>query len=169
MSEEMPQTKTELLLKLEDGWDTFMGLIRRMDDAVLTGPADDAGWTIRDHIAHLAVWEDGIGALLNRESRTERMGIEESAWATGVDHINAVIQQRYKDVPLARVLEMFEEIHHELIAVLQTLSDEDLQRPYNTFAPESKRDDPVVVAIVDNSYGHYEEHTPWIQAIAARA
>ena len=47
------------------------------------------------------------------------------------------------------------------------MSDADLQRPYNHYQPSSDRQQPVIGWIIGNTYGHYEEHQPWIAAIVA--
>ncbi|MBC7872040.1 MAG: hypothetical protein H7Y09_14435, partial [Chitinophagaceae bacterium] len=46
-----------------------------------------------------------------------------------------------------------------------TLSDADLMRPYNYYQPESAQAAPIIDRIAGNTFGHYEEHIPWMQAI----
>lgn len=54
--------KDELLIRIEQGWNEFQAYIQTLSAAQLAGPTDAAGWTAKDHIMHLAVWEDGIDA-----------------------------------------------------------------------------------------------------------
>jgi hypothetical protein len=116
---------------------------------------------------HLAVWEDGMYALLRKENRRERMGIDKDTWESGdFDAINAVIQQRYKDQSLADVRKALRDVHHRFTEKIQSMSDADLQRPYSYYDPSSTRDKPVIGWVISNSYAHYAEHRPWMDAIA---
>ncbi len=170
MSDANSQSKTELLAKMQDGWSHFQAYLKTLTDKQLTTPVDDVGWTVKDHLVHLAAWEDGIAALLKKQSRRERMKVDPEAWNSGdFDKINAVIQSRYKDKSLADVLKMFEDAHRRMVEAVQQLSDQDLRRSYRAFDQNSTSENPVVGSIIGNSYGHYEEHRPWIEAIVARS
>ncbi|MBC8098629.1 MAG: hypothetical protein H7Y11_04245 [Armatimonadetes bacterium] len=49
------------------------------------------------------------------------------------------------------------------------LTDADLMRPYQYYATDSTREDPVIRWIVGDTFEHYAEHLPWMQAIVDRA
>ena len=116
----------------------------------------------------VAVWEGGMVALLNQQTRQEAMGVDEETWRThDDDKINAVIQQKHKDMPLDEVLKTFRDTHQRLVAKIQSLSDEDLERPYSYYQSHSKRETPVWHFIVGNTYMHYQAHKPWIAAIVS--
>jgi len=169
MSEEIKPTIAELLARIEAGWDEFNAFINTLTPDQLTQLIDAAGWTVKDHIIHLAMWEDGVWAMLDKQSRREYMNIDREIWKSGdFDRINAVIQQRYKDMPLEEVFSTFQKIHQRLIEKIQSLSDEDLMRPYRYFQPGSSQDQPVIGWIVGNTFEHYAEHTPWIAAIVEK-
>ncbi len=166
MTEQAPVTKAELLSRLEKGWNDFHAYIGTLTEKQLTEPTDAAGWTVKDHIIHLAVWEDGIDALLNKQSRYERMGVDKETFDSGdYDRENAIIQQQHKDRSLMEVFDAFKTVHERLVATIESLSDDDLKRPYNYYQPEYKTERPVVGWIVGNTYGHYAEHIPWIAEI----
>jgi hypothetical protein len=94
------------------------------------------------------------------------MGLDAATWATGdFDAMNAVIQQQHRAKPLDEVLAAFRAAHKHLLEKLETMSDDDLQRPYNTYQPDPKRVDPVINWIIGDTYAHYAEHQPWIAAI----
>jgi hypothetical protein len=48
---------------------------------------------------------------------------------------------------------------------LQSLSDNDLQRPYNHYQPGSNADAPAISWVVGNTYEHYAQHISWIAKI----
>jgi|SRR5690606_18664071 len=166
MSDENNISRAELLRNMEQGWEKLDAYIKTLSSAQLTGPTDAAGWTAKDHLMHLAVWANGVAHLLDGGVRREKMGVDAETWASrDFDRINAVIQQAYKDKPLSEVLGALREAHNTLYAKAQALSDEDLRRPYNYFDPTSPQDRPIIGWIINDSYGHYEEHMPWIDAI----
>jgi hypothetical protein len=158
-----------LLNSIQKGWDKLNAYLGTLSEEQLTQRKDGGGWTVKDHAIHLAIWEDGMYALLERLMRVEYMGIDEATWETGDnDTINAVIQQRYKDLTWQDVQQKRQQIHQRLIDKIASMSDEDLMRPYRYYEFASMEDRPVVGWLVGNTFGHYDEHLPWIKAIAER-
>ena len=151
---------------MEDGWNALQAYLKTLTNDQLTGLTDAKGWTVKDHITHLVVWEDGMNALLAKQPLAESMGLDAQTWASGdFDRQNAVIQQHHKDKPVAEILKKFQEVHQRLVNKIQSLRDDDLMRPYRDFQANSSSDNPVINTIIGNTYGHYEEHRPWIEAI----
>lgn len=160
-------TIDNLKMLMERGWEDLQAYINTLTEEQLTQPTDAAGWTVKDHLIHLAVWEDGMIALLDHKPRYERMGVPKEVWnSDDVDVINDVIYQKHKDTPLAEVQATFQQVHDRLMAKIRTLTTEDILRPDKYYNPESNSDDPVVGRIAGNTFGHYEEHKPWMEAIA---
>ena len=152
MSDE-PATKAELLDQIQQGWDAFHAFLAHYSPDQLSTLKDAVGWTPKDHVVHLAMWEEGVLALLEGQSQREGMGLDEATWKSGEDAINAALKQRYQALTLDEVLDLFQRSHAQLVAKIEALSDDDL--------PQS-----VTGSIIGNTYGHYQEHTPWIAAIA---
>lgn len=162
-------SKAELLRRIDNGWAELRAYIETLSPEQLAGPTDAAGWTAKDHIIHLAIWEDGVHALLSGEPRRERMGIDEAMWeGHDYDTINAVIQQRHKAISLDEALQRLDEAHRRLLDKIETLSEEDLVQPCSHFQPSSSDRRPVFGVIAGNTFGHYEEHIPWMQAIVGQ-
>ena len=69
-----PVTTREMLRRLQNGWDNFQAYLKTLTPDQLTQHKDAGGWRIQDHVMHLAVWEDGMEALLSGQSRQARMG-----------------------------------------------------------------------------------------------
>ena len=169
MSEQTVITKAELLAAIDQGWNAFQSYLASLGYEQVTIPTDAAGWTVKDHLVHLAVWEDGINALLDKQPRPERMGLTPEQFESGdYDAMNEVIRQRHKDMPLQELAGMFFGVHERLVEKIKGLTDEDLKRPYRDYQPGSTDERPVIGRIMGNTYLHYEEHTPWIAAIAAQ-
>ncbi len=169
MSEAQAMTRDELLAAVESGWNEFQAFLETLTYEQVTIPTDAAGWTAKDHIAHLADWEDTINALLEKTPRWERIGIDRDLWETNDwDKVNAILQQRAKNLSLGELKDRFFGIHARMIEQLKTLSDADLQRPYKEYQPGSTLDVPISYWFEIDTYHHYAEHTPWIAAIAEK-
>lgn len=157
----------ELTSRMQHGWDKFQAYLKTLSEDQQTRLTDAAGWTIKDHIMHLAVWEDGIYGMFSNHPRHIQMGLDDAAWDTdGYDIKNDIIYKQHKDKSLAEVMKAFQDIHNRLIAKIQTLNDEDLMRPYKYYEPNSTNEQPVIGFVVGNTFGHYMEHTSWIATIA---
>jgi uncharacterized protein (TIGR03083 family) len=166
ISPDEPITTENVLRHLVEGWDALQAFLVPLTDEQLTGPSDAVGWTVRDHLIHLATGDAGIVALLNGTSRIAAMGVDSLTWETGDDDlINDVIRQRYQSLPLPDVLALLRQSHEHLVQKIASMSDADLVRPYQDFDPDSDQTGPVVGWIVGNSFRHYDEHLPWMAAI----
>lgn len=161
-------SKPELMEKIDQGWRDLQAFIASLTPEQMTKPTDAAGWTVKDHLMHLAVWEGGMAELLHRRPRWEYMGLPTESWQNrDFDAMNAVIQQVHKDKSLDEVLQALESEHRRMLDTLQPLADADLQRPYNSYLPDSTRTDAVIAWVVGDTYEHYAQHIPWMRAIAA--
>lgn len=165
---ELTVTTEEIISRMEYGWSRLHAYLKTLTEDQITRPTDAGGWTVKDHLMHLAVWEDGVEALFNHQNRYERMGLDKAAWESeGFDLKNDIIQKQHRTKSLMEVLEAFEKIHQRLIATIRSLTDADLMRPYKFYAADSTNELPVFGSVVGNTYGHYAEHLPWIAGIIA--
>jgi hypothetical protein len=170
-----PATIAGLTQAIEEARTALEAAFTHLPDAKIAAPSTPKDWSVKDHLAHLATWAQGIVALLRREHRWESMGLTHDFIENNdIDVINNVIYERYKDHSLAEIRAYFNEVHQNLLAELAKLNDSDLQRSYDEFQgevtgiydPDDKR--PVINWIVGNTSGHYAEHLPWIQNTIAR-
>lgn len=170
MTDAVATSVAELTRSIETGWNAFRNTISTLTENQLTQPTDAAGWTAKDHLIHLATWEDALNALLDLQPRWENLGIDKALWdSQDIDQINAVIQKRYHDMPLADVHHRHQEVHQRLMAKIAQLSDKDLQKPIKDYQPGSTDTTPIGRPLVADTYEAYAEHMPWIAAIVAKA
>lgn len=161
--------KDQLLAKMRQGYDDFTAYLRSLDPTQLTVLTDAEGWTVKDHVMHAVMWEESVWALLNRESRAERMGVDEAlvaAW--DVEGMNSAMQRRAQYLPFAAVMRRYADAHQRVVAAVEALTQAELEQPMVNLLPDADewyRNDPVYLYIVGNTYEHYEEHRPWIEAI----
>ena len=166
---EIRATTAEILKRMDAGLAHLQSYLATLSDVQATLPTDAAGWTVKDHLMHLVVWQDGIEALLRKQARHTAMGLSDELWDDGeIDEINGAMQQQHKDKSFAEVRRLFDESYKRLTATIAAMSDDELNLPYNHYETDSDTDRPVFGWIVGNTYEHYEEHLPWMQAISAK-
>lgn len=162
MSEETVN-KAELLDQMSDGWDELLAFTATLTPEQQSIPTDAAGWTVKDHLIHLVIWQDGVLAMLEGNNRIEAMSVPQEVWNThNFDQINAVIQQQNKSKDADQVMRELHTSKARFFAKVATLSEEDFQHP-NPDSPVGTR---MIEYIIGDSYDHYREHIPWMQAIA---
>ena len=143
--------------------------------AVTPGQAskrDQAGWSVEDHVTHLAVWEDSVVILFRGGRRHEALGVEESFYTAGnFNQINEVIKVRLEGTALQEAIRNLEGAHKQLMGHLRTLSDAELNATAREFFPQAPRNDDRRLAslIWDITGGHFTEHLQWIRDLVGRA
>lgn len=158
-----PQTKTELLARIERSWNALGQAIasRTADQLSHARPGE---WTIQDHLAHISEWENFI--LRNQFQGLPvpaALQMAESALSPfEIDRLNALLFERNRRRPLASVLEDFHATHARLVAALEEASDEELARRTSCIGSELN---PVLIWVLYNTSDHYDEHLHTIQSI----
>jgi hypothetical protein len=171
MAERQMTTKAELLAETERSWSALNAAIARMTESQITTLKDEQGWTIKDHIIHLAAWERSVVFFLQGKPRHEGLGVDEAIYRKGDDDaINAVIQKQRSDMSLSQALAELRNTHAQLLALLEPLTDDDLSRRYRHYLPDEPGDGdgpPAMNVIKGNSASHFAEHLAWIEALAS--
>jgi hypothetical protein len=122
---------------------------------------------VQDHLLHIAAWERSVTALVRRKPRADGLGVDAPLYFSGdIDAINEIAHRATSGMTSAEAIESCRRDHQEMTAAVGQLSDSDIGRSCREFTATKDEDDrPVYQIILDNSAGHYEEHTPWIEAI----
>jgi len=170
-----PTTVRELRARMDAGLAAFDAALSRLSEEQLTGPVDAVGWTVRDHLTHLAAWADGITAMIRGEDRWAAMGATPVIWEDEAgqeldfDAINAQIAEQHRALTGAEARALVIVAHQRLAAEVDALADEQLAWPSNRFATPAVGDGstPIIDYIASDTYEHYAEHLPWIEAIVA--
>ena len=164
-----PETKAELLDRIESSWAALEDTLSRYPEERLTGRRDPAGWSAKDHLANLAAWERSMLFLLQGLPRHEGLGVDEALYRNGSeDQINAAIHARTRGDSLAAVRAAFAETHRQLLALLDRLDDADLHKTYSDYLPDEpgeERGEPIMRRIAANTCEHYDQHRRWIEAL----
>lgn len=168
MSDPTPRTTKALIGRIQTARDELEGQIAPLSEAELTRPGPE-GWSVKDHLAHLALWRRSLIALLEGTDRAAAVGLAERDGDEDhdIDAINARLYANERDRPLAEVLADFRATHRQALDLVARLSDEDLTRPYSHYQPQAqpRNEQPVVGWIAGNTYEHDAEHAEWIKAV----
>jgi uncharacterized protein (TIGR03083 family) len=159
-------TKTELLKRIDESRTRLERSFDGLSEADLKAAGAD-GWSVKDHLAHVAAWEESLLALLEGRDRYAAIGLDPAtreAATNDVDAINEVIHRRSQDRSPSDVIAAFQETHARLRVALTKLTDADVLRPYSHYQPHVSPADPRPVAgwIDGDTWEHYDEHSAWI-------
>lgn len=169
MSGDNLTSKQELLTAIDRNWAQLTATLGRLTPADFTAHQDDHGWTIKDHIVHLAAWERSAIYLLRGQPRHVGLGVSEALYLSGdEDAINTAITAANQQISTDAALAELRAVHTELLAELTPLNDAALQRRYRDYLPDEPGEGdgpPVLDVIYSNSGNHYIEHLPWIAAL----
>lgn len=168
MTEQRVTTKVELLTAIEGAWPTLNAMLDRLTPSQLL-LTDGEGWTVQDHVTNMAIWERSVVFLLQGKPRHEGLGVDEGVYEQGdEDAINAMIRQHNSNLSWNDALQQLRDVHGQMMALLEPLSDADLQQPYRHYLPDEPGEGdgpPVINVIYGNTAGHWAEHQAWIAAL----
>jgi hypothetical protein len=170
MSDSGPKTTAELLARVDRAWQALEATIGRLTPAQFTDVRDPAGWAVKDHLMHVAAWEDVLLARLAGRPTHEALGIDEATLAQDEDTVNAAIFARHRHRALAEVLDAARASHGATRARLAALSDRAVAGVVADLLPPGAGSDiePAEPWIAGNTWDHYDAHHGWIRALVER-
>jgi len=163
-------TKSDLLTRIDKAWSALDALLAALTETQMTSLQDQNGWSVKDHLTHVAVWEDSVSALFEGKPRHQGLGIDESAYSTAsIDEMNALIRERQGDKPLSSAMEHLRSSHRTLMSSVRGLSDADLKRQARELFPTVPQSDRkrLIDIIYENTAEHFDEHRGWIEGLVA--
>lgn len=172
MTDNSKSEMTEILKSMDEERQKLEALISGLTASQLAAPSTASDWSVKDHFIHLALWQRGVVALLNFQPRWAAMGLEQAfvdeahASGAGFDAINAQLYELNKNRTWQAVWEAFDAAHRDMQAILKTFTNADLLKPYAHFEPDAATPNthPIIGWITGDSFEHYAEHYPWIEA-----
>jgi len=171
MPETFPSTKSALTKAVDEAWGELQAFLESLTEENASR-LDDNGWTVKDHVTHIAVWEDSVAVLFRGRQRHEALGIDEAFYkAATFDQVNAVVRERYSHLQLGEALVQLIQVHDALMAEVRPLSEEQLTTTVRDFFPQAPRKDDrkMIDFIYWNTADHFKEHLPWMQSLVSRA
>jgi hypothetical protein len=154
-----PANKTELLSYMRERADRLISFADALPDATWTGPTDAAGWTVKDHVAHLMYWDRAeIALLLHGTSLQQSTAMPDAIWTSGdFDAMNEWSRQSTQSESPAAIRAERDRVFAKLFEVVGSYSESDLARPVRDFGLDDS--DRTLLAVCADFYGdHFEEH-----------
>lgn len=155
--------------RVDESWNDLWELVDSIGPERLATIGAD-GWTVKDHLAHVAAWEQSLLAIFDGRDRVQAMGLADVEKDT--DAINDAVWKLHRDQSSEDAVAYFRDSHTQLMATLESLGDAGLELSYAHYQPAAKGDDnsdlPVVEWIAGNTYEHYLEHIDWIKNLVSQ-
>jgi len=135
------------LATFDDAWTRLDALVKRLDARQLAEIRDPAGWAAKDHLMHVAKWEQALLASVDGQPRHQALGTEPSTdGSEDYDAINAAIFAATRDRALPEVLET-------------------LRATHATTRARAAAGDAALLKDLPGYVEHYDQHRGWIEAL----
>lgn len=167
MAMEEISTKQELAARLTAARAALDAVIVRVPEARMTEVGVVEGWSVKDLLAHIVVWQARTITMVFQAERGQKpaLGVASDSandWA----NVNAKDYKEQQDRPLDRVLADFRGAHTQMLKRLDLWQDEAAlfdKRRYPSLNGES-----LAEYIYGNGPGHDDEHRVQIEAWLGR-
>lgn len=121
----MSERKQKLVEELARSRERLVAAVKELTDEELARPSPNEGWTVKDTLGHVAAAEGGMLVLIERSLQGQPTVVE----GFDINRYNAGQVRRAKEKSVADLLAQMEESRAKLLALLDPLSDADLDRP----------------------------------------
>ncbi len=154
-----PKDMVELLTWIERAWQALREKVLALPEDRLNVPGD-GGWSVVDHMAHLAFWEQMlVRSMLGDEPPHQVLGVTEEEYQNlDEDGQNDIAYRRNRGRNPAEVLSEVWASHDNAVDFISRFPFERLMQPRRL------GDQNILGAYVaGNTYGHYLEHAEWLK------
>ncbi|RPJ49437.1 MAG: ClbS/DfsB family four-helix bundle protein [Chloroflexi bacterium] len=157
-----PANKTELIRRIEGARAALEDYLGKLEPEALSRANVPGGWSILDHLIHLAEWRWKLMAMMAGRGGHEGLKIDAQIYQTvELDELNAILYERNRQRPAEEILLEFRRAHETVLAAIDRPDEADLQRAYDLTAPADTR--RLLEGIIGNTYEHDLEHLAWIK------
>ncbi len=153
-------TKDELVMSIKHEHGRLDKLVASLDEARLTAPSLDDGWSVKDLLAHITAWEQLCAWTLAAERGERQAEPDLPIDPREVEQFNAATYDANRERPLADVLADARRSYEEVLATVGRLSDDDLRVPGTL---PWTRGNSLERYVRDNADEHYREHVEQIE------
>jgi len=164
-------TKADLIADINPAWKALNDALEHLSHRQKEKIKDAQQWSVKDHIVHLAAWENSVVYLLQGKPRYEGLGVEETTFLLGdEDVINAAIHRKNQDLTYRQAYDRLQEVHASLMAWIKKMDNPALLKPYRAYLPNEPgqgEGPPLITLIYGNTAYHYNEHLEWINDLLA--
>jgi len=149
--------KTTLIQTLRNEHEQWQTLLAQISEERMVQPGVAGEWSVKDIIAHVMWYERETVGILQ-----QRAFVGSPLWNVSLEERNAAMVAESRTYSLKEIQTQAQQVFEQLIQAIQELSEADLNDA------SSLRDIPPNwlpwQVIASNSYEHYHQHTPSLQA-----
>jgi hypothetical protein len=149
----MKETAAAALARFDQAWASLDKTVQGLGERELTEIRNPDGWSAKDHVMHVAVWEQALLSKLDGRLRHQALGLDAATdGSEDYDALNAAIFEKTKARPLAEVLDEVRSTHAKTRAHIAAFAN-------GTTAPSAD----AFLADVPGYADHYDQHAGWIR------
>jgi hypothetical protein len=152
----VPITRSELLAEIDQEWANVERVCFGLSEAEMVTPGIQGEWSVKDILVHLSAWEKYLLDRLGYVMTGQRPQYPAMASWDDVHHFNAQVYEANKDRPLTSVIIEFRSLYRGVMAVLEALDEEMLNKPFTYDFPNDAL--TLMQLIWANTIEHYREH-----------
>jgi uncharacterized protein YndB with AHSA1/START domain len=153
--------RKELLSRLRRSRDAVAALLAAIPPATFLEAGAIGAWSVRDLLAHFVAHEQRALAEIAAARRGDRLTID----ATATNEFNAGAVFAWASLQPPEAWAAWDRSYRQIVETVEALADADVA-PGS--ALEQALGDTVDGALANNTYTHYEEHMPALEAFVAR-
>lgn len=156
-----PKDKQDLIQKISDERSGLRGLLGSLSEDEMLIPMDDDSWSVKDHVAHIVIWEKRLVEWLNVVERGEvpRQLPPGMTW-DDLDRWNEQTFEENRERELTEVLDDFNRYAEEVNKAVEAIP-EDLLMGADSL--EWRSGSPLWEMVAANTFWHYPEHRETIK------
>ena len=151
--------KSEVLLRLKVRRDAFVSVLAAIPEPLFLRAETIGRWSVRDLLAHLVAHEQRALAELAAARRGQHLAIDH----TCTNEFNAGAGFAWAPLGRHEALTAWDDSYRAVVAAVDELTEVDFM-PGS--ALEHALGDTVDGALANNTYAHYAEHLPGLEALA---
>lgn len=160
----------ELTRSIQNAWSDLENFMSGLTEYQMNVPQDAKGWNVKDHLAHIWIWENVLFMLFNDQIIDISLNIPMDKY-TKMDDVNEDIKNQWAEHSLEIILDTLHNTHEKLMKEIASLTEEELQLPTVKFFakiyPQDKR--TVSAFIRAHTDEHYPEHLEWMEVLSNSA
>jgi hypothetical protein len=156
-----PRDKQEVIQRITDGRNRFIAILNDLSEKEINTPLEEGGWSIKDYVAHISIWEKRMVewlAVVGRGDVPQQLP-PGMTW-DDLDRWNAQTYEADRERTLTDVLTEFDALGEESVRAVEAIPDDLLMRED---ALEWRSGSPLWEMVAENTFWHYPEHLETIK------
>ena len=151
-----PGDKQNLIQRIREERDGFGTTLSSLSENEMLFPLKEDGWSVKDHVAHIVIWEKRMVEWLDVVERGEvPQQLPPGMTWDDLDRWNEQTFEENRERELKEVLADFNHFADEVVQVVEAIPEDLLMRA-DSFAWRSGL--PLWEMVAANTFWHYPEH-----------